>query len=469
MPPGSRSGANSMAAACCRWPLERPRAGGPFLDLEHGVCYDKTNHWNALTDGREKYIYHASTAASSSSTSSATRRSCTTSRAMPPRAPRLKLWRERMVAHLAPRGEAYVKGGRLVPRPDELSTSPNFPGCSCHPAKKKGVEWPDEDRDRAPNLWYGCASLRHKQRVALSSLLAAIGLTTFKMVVGLLTGSLGILAEAAHSGLDLAAAGATWFAVRISSKPADAEHPYGHGKVENLSALFEMGLLLLTCAWIVWAAVRRLWMGFGGGGGHGMVIRGDVHVHRGGRSRSRALSAPPAPIIARRWKPTPCTSRPISGVRLGGDRGPGVRQDRRVVPRGEVAGARRRGGRAGGGGDRRPHHAAPRHADGDGAVGHGAQGACGAIARAAESVPGVIDCHHVRLRYSGPQLFVDAHVTLEGNQTLASAHAITEDVERAVELLAPEADVTVHAEPPEAPAALERRRAGRSAHRAGGA
>ena len=72
------------------------------------------------------------------------------------------------------------------------------------------------------------------------------------------------------------------------------------------------------------------------------------------------------------------------------------------------------------------------------------------IARAAESVPGVIDCHHVRLRYSGSQLFVDAHVLLDGEQTLRCAHAITDDVESAIRRLAPEADVTVHPEPPEA-------------------
>jgi Co/Zn/Cd efflux system component len=64
---------------------------------------------------------------------------------------------------------------------------------------------------------------------------AAVGLTTMKIVVGVLTGSLGILAEAAHSGLDLVAALVTFLAVRIFGRPADQEHLYGHGKVENLS------------------------------------------------------------------------------------------------------------------------------------------------------------------------------------------------------------------------------------------
>jgi cation diffusion facilitator family transporter len=99
---------------------------------------------------------------------------------------------------------------------------------------------------------------REKRLVALSSVIAAIFLTGMKIVVGLLTGSLGILSEAAHSGLDLAAAAVTLFAVRVSGRPADREHTYGHGKVENLSALFETALLLVTCVWIIYEAIQRL-------------------------------------------------------------------------------------------------------------------------------------------------------------------------------------------------------------------
>jgi cation diffusion facilitator family transporter len=97
-----------------------------------------------------------------------------------------------------------------------------------------------------------------KNTIALSSVIAAIFLTTMKLIVGILTGSLGILAEAAHSALDLMAAGMTYFAVRISSRPADRDHTYGHGKVENLSALFETLLLLVTCLWIIYEAIQRL-------------------------------------------------------------------------------------------------------------------------------------------------------------------------------------------------------------------
>ncbi len=97
-----------------------------------------------------------------------------------------------------------------------------------------------------------------KNKVAFLSVVAAFFLTTFKIIVGVLTGSLGIISEALHSALDLVAAAITWFAVRISDKPADQDHHYGHGKVENLSAFIETLLLLITCVWIIYEAASRL-------------------------------------------------------------------------------------------------------------------------------------------------------------------------------------------------------------------
>lgn len=97
-----------------------------------------------------------------------------------------------------------------------------------------------------------------KRAVATNSVAAALGITALKIVVGIATGSLGILSEAAHSALDLIAATVTLFSVRLSDKPADADHQYGHGKVENFSAFIETGLLLLTCVVIIYEAVRRL-------------------------------------------------------------------------------------------------------------------------------------------------------------------------------------------------------------------
>jgi cation diffusion facilitator family transporter len=99
---------------------------------------------------------------------------------------------------------------------------------------------------------------REKMSVALSSILGAVLITGMKIVVGVMTGSLGILAEAAHSALDFIAALITLFAVKISGRPADKTHAYGHGKVENISALAETLLLLLTCVWIIFEAYERL-------------------------------------------------------------------------------------------------------------------------------------------------------------------------------------------------------------------
>ena len=106
---------------------------------------------------------------------------------------------------------------------------------------------------------------KEKENVAFVSVLAAIVLTGSKLLIGILTGSLGILSEALHSGLDLVAAVITYISVRISDKPADKNHNFGHGKIENLSALIETVLLLITCAWIIYEAITRL-------------ISGDTHI-----------------------------------------------------------------------------------------------------------------------------------------------------------------------------------------------
>jgi cation diffusion facilitator family transporter len=102
---------------------------------------------------------------------------------------------------------------------------------------------------------------KEKNRVAGVSVIAAFFLTAFKLAMGLITGSLGLLSEALHSGLDFVAAVITWLSVRISDKPPDQNHHYGHGKIENFSALVETFLLLITCAWIIYEAIHRLLTG----------------------------------------------------------------------------------------------------------------------------------------------------------------------------------------------------------------
>src|ERR1700723_3391145 len=100
--------------------------------------------------------------------------------------------------------------------------------------------------------------VREKKKAALLSVGSAAVLVSLKAFLVLRTGSLGILSEALHSGLDLVAAVITFLSVRVSDQPADERHPYGHGKFENFSAFIETGLLILTAVYIVYEAFHRL-------------------------------------------------------------------------------------------------------------------------------------------------------------------------------------------------------------------
>ncbi|SFS17485.1 cation diffusion facilitator family transporter [Granulicella pectinivorans] len=97
-----------------------------------------------------------------------------------------------------------------------------------------------------------------KRAAAFSSVLAAFGITLLKLITGLLTGSLGMLSEAAHSGIDLIAAAITLLSVNVSDRPADEDHNYGHGKIESLSAFVETGLMLISSIWIVYESLHRI-------------------------------------------------------------------------------------------------------------------------------------------------------------------------------------------------------------------
>jgi cation diffusion facilitator family transporter len=99
---------------------------------------------------------------------------------------------------------------------------------------------------------------REKRMAALGSVGSAVVLVSLKVFLAAITGSLGVLSEALHSILDLVAAVITYLSVRVADKPADAQHLYGHGKVESFSAFVETGLLLLTAVYIIWEAIQRL-------------------------------------------------------------------------------------------------------------------------------------------------------------------------------------------------------------------
>jgi cation diffusion facilitator family transporter len=282
-------------------------------------------------------------------------------------------------------------------------------------------------------------SLGEKQSAALSSLLAAVGLTILKLVVGVWTGSLGILAEAAHSGLDLVAAGLTFLAVRFSGRPADRTHLYGHGKIENLSALSETLLLLLTCAWIVWEAVGRLRFH------HAQVevtvwslavmltsIAVDISRSRmlarmAKKYNSQALEADALHFRTDVWSSAVVIVGLLS-VKTGlwwGDAVAALGVSALVVWVSVQLGRRTV----------------------DALLDTAPAGMEERIAAAVSAVDGVRNCHQVRVRYSGPVMFIDLHVLVDGGQTLAEAHSLTETIEGVIQQIAPQADVTVHPEP----------------------
>jgi len=288
-----------------------------------------------------------------------------------------------------------------------------------------------------------------KRGVALNSLLAAIAVTFLKLLVGLTTRSLGILSEAAHSGLDLIAALVTLLSVRVSDKPADAEHQYGHGKVENFSAFIETGLLLLTCVWIVWEAVRRL------SGHHSVHIEptlaafGVMFLSMAvdwWRSRklqkiadkyeSQALEADAlhfstdifsSGVVAvglalvwagSRWqipwlmKADPIAALLVSGVIVYVS----SRLARRTI---------------------------------DALLDAAPAGYRGRIIDAALNVSGVIEVERARIRRAGNRYFADLTVGLARNVTFQRSCQVVAEITRAVREILPEADVVIHSVPRE--------------------
>src|SRR5215469_16916342 len=101
-------------------------------------------------------------------------------------------------------------------------------------------------------------AVQEKKRAALLSIGSATVLLSLKTFLVWRTGSLGVLSEALHSGLDLVAAVITFLSVRVADRPADERHPYGHGKFENFSAFIETGLLVLTAFYIIYEAFSRM-------------------------------------------------------------------------------------------------------------------------------------------------------------------------------------------------------------------
>jgi arylsulfatase A-like enzyme len=97
------------------------------IDLEHDICYDASNHWNALTDGKWKYIYHARDGEEQLFHIAKDPGELQDLAGEPAHTATLRAWRDRMIRHFAERGDRFVKAGRLVPRPERCPYSPNYP------------------------------------------------------------------------------------------------------------------------------------------------------------------------------------------------------------------------------------------------------------------------------------------------------------------------------------------------------
>jgi cation diffusion facilitator family transporter len=278
-----------------------------------------------------------------------------------------------------------------------------------------------------------------KQNVALSSVFASLLLTLLKLIVGILTGSISIISEAAHSALDLGAASITYYAVRESSKPADREHHYGHGKVESFSALAETALLFITSGWIIYEAVQRLlsrsvkidvtWYAFA-------VMFTSIIVDF---SRSRALervakatNSQALEADALHFK-TDIWSSSVVIAGLGfvmlGIKGAdaiaalgvamfviyaGIRLGRRTI---------------------------------DVLVDTAPAGLSDTVREIVKKVAGVERVKRVRIRAAGTSLFVDTTVAVSYEMALTKAHEVTDKIEKAIEREIPNSDVIVHVEP----------------------
>lgn len=282
-------------------------------------------------------------------------------------------------------------------------------------------------------------AIREKKNIALSSVLAAVLLTGMKLVVGLETNSLGILSEAAHSGLDLLAALITLFAVSVSDKPPDEDHQYGHGKMENVSALFETILLLVTCGWIIWEAVERLVMRTS----HveatvwsfGVIVVSIVIDFSRSRALSRvakkhhsqALEADALHFSSDIWSSLTvlaglvCVSLGYSSIDSVAALAVALlvlfvsyRLGRRTI---------------------------------DALMDRVPEGLARQVGESIKTVDGVEELRSMRVRGSGSRLFVDATVGIRRTMPFERAHRIMDDIEKAIHAVHSGADVTVHAEP----------------------
>jgi len=286
---------------------------------------------------------------------------------------------------------------------------------------------------------------RGKKRAALLSVGSATLLVSLKAFLVVRTGSLGVLSEALHSGLDLLAAIITFLSVRMSDQPADERHPYGHGKFENFSAFVETGLLLLTALYIIYEAFARLFfrtvhiqpslMAI-------LVLLGALSIdltraralERAARKySSEALEADALHFSTDVWS----TTVVIVGIGLVwagetwdlpwlvyADALAGLAVAAVILWVGSQLGRRTL----------------------DALLDAAPKGLQQEIALALERMTGVLDVVRVRVRRAGNRHFVDATVSVPRSASLEQVHTLTDAIEKRIGEIVP-SDVMVHVEP----------------------
>jgi len=279
---------------------------------------------------------------------------------------------------------------------------------------------------------------RRPELVALASVFIGVALVVGKLAVGLLTGSLGILSEAAHSMLDVVASFFALAAVRTARKPADTEHPYGHGRAENVAAFAEGVLMIITALGIAFEAVRRLTLGGGAVNPAGyafalligtlVVEAGRAGILRGvGRAAdSEALRADAtnrlADVLA-----TVAVLIGLVGVTIGLAWADSVAA---LVVAGIIA--------------RAAINIAWR--SGDILMDRAPAGAARQLRAAIQGVDGVREVRSVRIRRSGPNLIGDASIATARMLSLEAAGTLVDEVKRVAEEALPSLDLTVAVE-----------------------
>jgi cation diffusion facilitator family transporter len=282
--------------------------------------------------------------------------------------------------------------------------------------------------------------MNEKERVALGSIAASGGLTAAKGAIGLLTGSLAIQSEAAHSLIDLAATVMTYFAVRISGKPADEEHHYGHGKVESVTALAETALLFLLSAVVIWEASKRLF------GGHAHAVEATLAAFSviavsiavdffraralyrvAEQTSSHALEADALHFGSDMWSSLAVLVG-LGGVALGygwADSAAALVVAVFICVAGWRLGRRTI----------------------DTLTDTAPAGAAARIEALARAVPGVVGVERVRARPAGAVLFIELGVAVSRTLPLDRVSAVKDQIGRAIRAAMPQAEVTVTIEP----------------------